>query len=541
MLFQEDTDGSYILKQASEYLGTLVSTAQIGETIVLNNDVSRNGNTSPEDIAVENKNRVILDLNGHEISTNAIFVNDFAELTIIDSKSTGSLECSWIQNESTLNLDGINVVTDYISNTGTMTITNTDIVAVGGNNDESYGVFNSETMTVDGGNWVLDYLKNYDTMSLSDVQVEVNGDIQNDGDMTITSGELIGNGRTLITNMSGNLLLTDGVEMSMTGTQTEYIDAVITAWTGTVQVGDEDGDPITIDEDGCGYAVIYAMVTPHTMNVSEWDDKIILENVEIDSGEGSAIHLRFGYELVVGKGVELTSNSRYGTVCCDAAESADTAGLYENPFKFNGGKIINEDTNAGAINQHKEAQRNVFSDWLFSDEIKTELISDSPFGIVTNSEYLWDINGDIECDDDGNYVIVYTASNAIPLQSTSLMSLRPATPSDAETATDSDAIEGDLPEDNEDNLGGSGNDDVIGDSSDDDDDSDNTSSGNTETATDADATEKEDSTETASDGNAAGNGEPMTGAPAAIPLAAALLGIWMSMPKEYKRRNGKEC
>ncbi|MBQ6857564.1 MAG: hypothetical protein IJO13_10740, partial [Lachnospiraceae bacterium] len=62
-----------------------------------------------------------------------------------------------------------------------------------------------------------------------------------------------------------------------------------------------------------------------------------------------------------------------------------------------------------------------------------------------------------------------------------------------------------------------------------------------ETATGADATEKEDSTETASDGNATGDGEPMTGAPAAIPLAAALLGIWMSMPKEYKRRNGKEC
>ena len=120
------------------------------------------------------------------------------------------------------------------------------------------------------------------------------------------------------------------------------------------------------------------------------------------------------------------------------------------------------------------------------------------------------------------------------------MSLRPATSSDAETATDSDAIEGDLPEDNDDNLGGSGDDDVIGDSSDNNDD-DDTSSGNIGTGTDTNATEQDGNTETASGGNATGNGDPMTGSPAAIPLAAALLGIWMSMPKEYKRRNRKEC
>ena len=122
--------------------------------------------------------------------------------------------------------------------------------------------------------------------------------------------------------------------------------------------------------------------------------------------------------------------------------------------------------------------------------------------------------------------LAYTSSNALQTSSVSLMSLRPT--QDPEAELEGDLIEGDLPDDNDD-LGGS------------DDDDDNTSSDNIGTGTDTNATEDESNTETASGGNATGNGDPMTGSPAAIPLAAALLGIWMSMPKEYKRRNRKEC
>ena len=320
------------------------------------------------------------------------------------------------------------------------------------------------------------------------------------------------------------------------------------------------GDDVAADEWYYGSTLIMARASATSVeDEAVWSGTIMLDSVTLDSGTDemiSAIYLYPGFQLIIEDGTVITSSSKYGAIWCEAA-SDDYYIEYGSytPIKLNGVTITNTYEGAGVINQHSQSYsqgnewEEFYSTMLLPNGIISATLSTSSNasytdldvsvlaqkGLITNSY----ISEGSETEPGVIKYMVYTPSNATA--SVSLMSLRPATPSDAETVTDSDAIEGDLPDENDDNLGGSGNDDVIGDSSDDDDDSNNTSSGNIETATGADATEKEDNTETASGGNATGNGEPMTGAPAAIPLAAALLGIWMSMPKEYKRRNGKEC
>jgi len=567
-LYETEGEG-YVLKSARESLRSLVDMAEDGDTVAIKKDMVRTEDDTPSiaDISVGyDKNvEVVLDLNGHKLAIGEVYVNEGSELTIIDSQSSGLLDCDWFQNNGVMNLNAIDIDVNSIYNMGTMNIEETDITSSTGNSDEESSFYNYGVLTANGGEWSLlnegGGSWNYGEMTLADVTVDTNHPIYSSSvsegvsaELNIVGGKITGDADVLIES-SDILNISGGAELMKN--RIDSIQALLVVSGGTANIGGS-GDPVVLSStSGSGGALICNMYYgAHDVGDGvTWKSTINLENVQIDSGENSAVHLLAGHSLIVGSNVSITSESEYGAIWCDAISDDNNDYIdLGSPIKLNGGTITNSHAEAGVINQHSSDYEEI-ENWtsyystilLASDSnsmatLKSGSTSCSAKnvnelaeeGLITNS-YDYDLgsgNGKTE-------YMTYTPSNALQTSSVSLMSLRPTQNPDAEL--EGDLIGGDLPEDNEDNLGGSGNDDVIGDSSDDDDDSNNTSSGNIETATGADATEKEDNTETASGGNATGNGEPMTGAPAAIPLAAALLGIWMSMPKEYKRRNRKEC
>lgn len=432
--------------------------------------------------------------------------------------------------------------------------------------------------SLDGGEWKIGdstgYNSNYNEgiMVITDAVIDLSTIVHNINTLTISGGSINGTADLLI-DTRGELNISNGTELTMDSI-TE-MQAMIVVTSGIANIGGE-GNPVELTcGSGSGSAVISNVYLggQSSEDEGEWISTINLTNAKIAAGQNSAVHLSAGRELIINSDVEITSESEYGAIWCDAISNNnnDYIGL-GSPIKLNGGTITNKHDKSGVINQNYfygsiesinpediavsltqiktemlDGRDNCYSTVLVPsvDQIKTTLVAERGNGVKdefgsTIADLLTVIsNSYVVYYGEGDHVVeylAYTSSNALQTSSVSLMSLRPTQNPDAEL--EGDLIEGDLPEDNDD-LGGSGADDVIGDSSDNDDD--DTSSDDIETSTDSDATEREDSTETASDGNATGNGEPMTGAPAAIPLAAALLGIWMSMPKEYKRRNRKEC
>jgi len=560
----------YILRNIARNFENILIKVEAGETVEMKQDeklVSEDGMYYELEIprVANDAEPIVLDLNGYTLEAYIELTNDGNlteteaattkyKLKICDSDSSGMLTGSLAVGDfNELTLENINYENPYA-------IRNYEGIlnVIGGNyvgDDSSGGDYEplfinyGGTINVEGGtftgpaalfrNIMIDSMTpDSGTITLKDAECDGLAVYSEGNGSIVVEGGTYRSTYEMFSIYDGNLSITDGAELYIESDMEGAGCAIGVAGTDVV-IGDSDSDTVMIygelaDSDGYGpfATVIDANIYPtDSMNI------IRLENVTIDGGDGPVACLDYSYQVIIGDNVELTSASRWGTLVCERTRDSSDLG---SPIVFESSvnsRVENtSDSGVGVVNQalyvgSVETELLVFGDselnYLYENE-------DDAVAKVTSSQY-----------DSTEDIVRYAPYGEDPLTWTppvtmSLLSLRPASPSDAEEATDSDAIEGTLPEDSDGDLDGSGDDDVIDDSSDNDDD-DDTSSDSIGTATDADATEDENSIDTATDADAADNGEPMTGSPAAIPLAAALLGIWMSMPKEYKRRNRKEC